>query len=283
MSKILALVDGSIYAESVAEISAWAARTLNLPVEAAHVLGRRMVSGFDLSGNLGADERGALLKELADLDAQHGKIAQQKGRAILDAAKALLQSAGVTDVSTKLRNGDLLELLADLEADAEMIVIGKRGEAADFAKLHLGSNVERVVRSARKPVLVAARSYAAFNRFLIAYDGGKTADRAVEYVAAGSLLKGMECTILSVGADTPENRSRLEAPTLLLRQAGFTVHAVLENGEPDEVIGRRVETDRIGLLVMGAYGHSRIRSLVIGSTTTAMVRRCKVPVLMFRE
>jgi nucleotide-binding universal stress UspA family protein len=36
------------------------------------------------------------------------------------------------------------------------------------------------------------------------------------------------------------------------------------------------------VMVMGAYGHSRIRSLVIGSTTEAMVRRCKVPVLMFR-
>ncbi|WP_011580124.1 MULTISPECIES: universal stress protein [Chelativorans] len=283
MPKILALVDGSIYAESVAGISAWAAQRLGLPVEAAHVLGRRVLSSFDLSGNLEADERGVLLQELADLDAQHGKIAQQKGRAILDAAKTLLQSAGVADVSTKLRNGDLLEMLADLEADAEMIVIGKRGEAADFAKLHLGSNVERVVRAAKKPVLVAARGYAPFDRFLIAYDGGRSANRAVEYVASSPLLKGMKCTILTVGADTPENRSRLEAPKLQLEQAGFTVSAVLESGEPDEVIGRRVETDGIGLLVMGAYGHSRIRSLVIGSTTTAMVRRCKIPVLMFRE
>ena len=37
-----------------------------------------------------------------------------------------------------------------------------------------------------------------------------------------------------------------------------------------------------GLLVMGAYGHSRIRSLIIGSTTTAMVRAVKVPVLLYR-
>ncbi|MEO6054349.1 MAG: universal stress protein, partial [Chthoniobacterales bacterium] len=36
------------------------------------------------------------------------------------------------------------------------------------------------------------------------------------------------------------------------------------------------------LLVMGAYGHSRIRQLMVGSTTTAMVRTCQVPVLMFR-
>ena len=36
------------------------------------------------------------------------------------------------------------------------------------------------------------------------------------------------------------------------------------------------------LLVMGAYGHSRIRELIVGSTTTAMIRTGKVPVLLFR-
>jgi nucleotide-binding universal stress UspA family protein len=36
------------------------------------------------------------------------------------------------------------------------------------------------------------------------------------------------------------------------------------------------------MVVMGAYGHSRIRSLIIGSTTTEMVRSCKVPVVLVR-
>ncbi len=40
--------------------------------------------------------------------------------------------------------------------------------------------------------------------------------------------------------------------------------------------------ENIHLLVMGAYGHSRIRQLMVGSTTTAMVRTSHVPVLMFR-
>jgi nucleotide-binding universal stress UspA family protein len=34
--------------------------------------------------------------------------------------------------------------------------------------------------------------------------------------------------------------------------------------------------------LMGAYGHSHIRNLIIGSTTTAMIRSCKIPVLLFR-
>jgi hypothetical protein len=133
VSKILALIDGSVYARSVCELSAWAATRIGASVEIAHVLGRRGVSSapIDLSGNLEPHQRAGLLKELADLDEQRGKLALQRGRAILDDAKALVASAGASDVTARLRNGDLMDALADLESDAEIVVIGKRGEAAD--------------------------------------------------------------------------------------------------------------------------------------------------------
>lgn len=282
MSKILAFIDGSVYAESVCRLSAWAASRLALPVEVAHVLGRRIANAFDLSGSLETNQRIALLDGYARLDEQHAKLAQAKGRALLDTAKALLSAGGVDRIDTRLRNGDLLQALADLEAEARIVVIGKRGEAADFARLHLGSNLERVVRASTRPVLVAARAYVPFQRFLIAFDGGRSANRAVDFVASSGLLNGMHATVLCVGADTPENRSRLDAPVRHLREAGHDVEGQLLQGEPDDIIGNYVETNDIGLVVMGAYGHSRIRSLVIGSTTEAMVRRCKVPVLLFR-
>jgi nucleotide-binding universal stress UspA family protein len=47
------------------------------------------------------------------------------------------------------------------------------------------------------------------------------------------------------------------------------------------LIASAVETDDIDLLVMGAYGHSRIRRLIIGSTTAEMIRLCRIPVLLF--
>ena len=58
--------------------------------------------------------------------------------------------------------------------------------------------------------------------------------------------------------------------------------AGVEAGQPDAVIARIVEQEGIGLLVMGAYGHSRIRTLIIGSTTTEMIRSCLIPVMLFR-
>ncbi len=53
-------------------------------------------------------------------------------------------------------------------------------------------------------------------------------------------------------------------------------------GQPETALGKLVDEAQFGMLVMGAYGHSRIRSLIIGSTTTAMIRSCKVPVLLMR-
>jgi nucleotide-binding universal stress UspA family protein len=54
------------------------------------------------------------------------------------------------------------------------------------------------------------------------------------------------------------------------------------SGQPEIVISNTVASAGFDLLVMGAYGHSRIRSLIVGSTTTEMVRSCLVPVVLFR-
>ncbi|WP_308189058.1 universal stress protein [Nostoc favosum] len=54
------------------------------------------------------------------------------------------------------------------------------------------------------------------------------------------------------------------------------------HGEPEKVIANYVEKQDINLLIMGAYGHSRIRHLVIGSTTAQMLRSSHIPVLLFR-
>ena len=53
-------------------------------------------------------------------------------------------------------------------------------------------------------------------------------------------------------------------------------------GHADAVISQYVSANAIDVLVMGAYGHSRIRHLIVGSTTTAMIRTCLIPVLLLR-
>ena len=54
------------------------------------------------------------------------------------------------------------------------------------------------------------------------------------------------------------------------------------HGTPEEAILAHLKDSGADVLVMGAYGHSRIRSLMVGSTTTAMLQKAQVPVLLVR-
>lgn len=280
--KILALVDGSIYSESVCHHAAWAASRLPAGVDLLHVLGRREAPTGDLSGALRLGARTALLEELAELDARRAKLAQAKGRAILEDAKAILEKDGVSPVNARLRQGDLLEAVAVLEPEARALVIGKRGEAADFAAGHVGSNLERVVRSARVPVLVASRAFRPIEKVLVAFDASASTQRAIERMSGNPVFQGLSVTMVLAGEAGRGLGARMDEARARLERTGLDVATEFVPGEPEVALKRKIEAEGFDLLVMGAYGHSRIRSLIIGSTTTAMVQACRIPVLLYR-
>ncbi len=281
--KIVALVDGSIYSASLCEHAAWISQRTDAPVELIHVLGRRDApEKRDLSGSIKLGARSALLQELADLDAQRAKLISARGRAILEDARTILDKAGVDEITTRLRQGDIVEAIGEIETDARVIMIGKRGEAADFAKGHLGSNLERIIRASTKPVFVASRAFKPISKVLVAYDGGTSAMKAVDHIARSPLFQGLSVHVVTVGAATNEVRKGLEDAQALLGAAGLEAETSVLAGQPETALGKLVEEAQFDMLVMGAYGHTRIRTLIIGSTTTAMIRSCKVPVLLLR-
>jgi nucleotide-binding universal stress UspA family protein len=281
--KIIALADGSIYSASVCDHAAWVSGRTGTPVELLHVLGRRdNPQTQDLSGAIRLGARTALMEELATLDAQRAKLVAERGRAILEDAHAILVRDGVTEITTRLRHGDIVETVAEAGKAASMILIGKRGEAADFAKGHLGSNLERIVRASQRPVLVASRAFRPIAKVLLAFDGGASAMKAVDHVARDPLFAGLVVHLVTVGTASPLVTTALDDAAVRLRTAGLAVETAVIPGQPETALGRLVDEQGFDLVVMGAYGHSRIRSLIIGSTTTEMIRSCKVPVLLIR-
>lgn len=284
MAKILSFVDGSVYAKSVCNYSAWAAARLGADVDIYHVLGRRDITTdqSNLSGNIGLGARTALLEELAALDGQRAKLAQKRGRAILEDATGLASEGHDNTVDNYLRNGDVVETAKKFEPDADMLIIGKRGEAADFAKLHLGSNIERVARATTKPLLIASRAYSEVKSFVFAFDGSANGQRIVESLATSKLMAGLHCHVVWAGRATDAAEKTLADAVKKLSAAGFVVSSEIIDGEPEDVIASTIEAGGHNMLVMGAYGHSHIRSLIIGSTTSAMIQRCRVPILLIR-
>ena len=281
--RVLAALDVSTYSASVAGAAAWAARRLGAPLEFVHVIDRAVSAGGkqDLSGNLVLGDREDLLAELAALDESRARIAQESGRRLLEQGRALALQAEGVEAESRLRHGALVDTLLELESEARLFVIGKRGEHADFASGHLGSNLERVVRAVHRPVLVAARAFKAPGKFLIAFDNSATTRRCIEMVCASPLLAGLPCDLLMIG-DPAREPDGLEWAREQLIDAGFHTDVHVALGPADATIARHVQQHGIDLIVMGAYGHSRIRSLILGSTTTQVLRTCLVPVLLLR-
>lgn len=282
MTHILALIDGSIYTHSVCDHAAWAARQYGGDIELLHVLSQKMAGSLpsDLSGAIGLGARSALLEDLADHDATTARLAKERGRAILDAAQLRLEEQGVTEISLALRHGEIAETLTKRAGD--LIVMGKRGEGADFDKLHLGANLARVVRSVSRPVLVASRAYKPIETVVFAFDDGVSARKALDNLTTSPMAERPKILVLTIDTEGSDHARAAAAATKRLADAGYEAETRIRQGHAEKVITQEVETSGADMLIMGAYGHSRIRSMIIGSTTTSMIRSCLIPLLLFR-
>lgn len=282
MNHVLACIDGSAQAAAVCDCAAWASQRLEVPLVLLHVLDRQQFPATgNLSGIIGLGSREYLLEELAALDEKRSKLALEEGRMMLAAAKQRVIAAGVAQPECRQRHGDLLESLHDLQADIRLLVIGRQGEDSSGLQL-IGSQLESVIRTMHRPILVTPASFTPPKSLLLAFDGSATTRKGVEMIVSSPLLRGVAIHLVMVGADSGENRALLKSAEEALVAAQFEVHTALLGGEVEPILHAYQAQHAIDLLVMGAYGHSRIRQFLVGSTTTSMLRSTTTPLLLLR-
>ncbi len=283
MNQVMACIDGSPQAAAVCDCAAWASQQLDAPLTLLHVLDQQQYPATgSLSGIIGLGSREYLLEELAALDEKRSKLALEEGRMMLDAARQRVITAGVAQPEVRQRHGDLVETLRDLESDTRLLVIGKQGEDSGTDLQLIGSQLESVIRTLHRPILVTPASFSVPTSVMLAFDGSATTRKGVELLAASPLFKGIALHLVMVGEDTAEHRALLEAGRDALVAAGFEVHIAIRGGDVEPALHAYQAEHQVGLLVMGAYGHSRIRQFLVGSTTTQMIRSTTTPLLLLR-
>ena len=149
--------------------------------------------------------------------------------------------------------------------------------------------VKSVLMQSGRPLLLApAKPLGAIGRKIaIAWKAGAEAARAV--TAASPWLSGAEqVLILSVSAnEAGDDGDRLSAERLARNLQWGGIKAKVEmaystsSAESHTLRIRAYDADA-DLLIMGAYGHSRLREYVLGGVTEDMLEDCAIPILMFR-
>jgi nucleotide-binding universal stress UspA family protein len=284
--KILLCTDGSLYSQVSYDYAAWLAKRTEVDIEVLYVTDRRKEEAVrmpDFSGSIGIGSYQQLLDKLVTLESDRAKINHKRAKYILQQAQSFFSTKEVTNVKLTHETGFLVDLFHKLETNADLIILGKRGETAKFASEHLGANMERIVRASHKPCLVTPREYRPINKVLLAYDGGKSASKALDYLTRNPFSEDLELHIITVAkSDRALAQKRLQTAQNTAVAASLKPICQLLEGEPEVQMQKYVEEQNIDFLIMGAYGHSRIRHLVIGSTTAQMLRSSHIPVLLFR-
>lgn len=285
MSKvqITACIDGSAISNTVCETAAWASRVLEAPLTLLHVLEKNLTPATeDLSGAIGLGSREHLLDDLTEQDEKRNKQAIEQGKYLLANAKQVAMDGGAKQVNVQQRHDELLDALLACEDNTRLFVIGRLGSDHDIEQQTIGSHINNIVRSIHTPILMATGKFSTPNNYMLAYDGSETSDKAIEKIANSPLLHKLPGHVVMVGTDTPDNQQRLKHACELLSDKGHQVQAHLLQGNVVDSLLEFQNQHGIELKVMGAYGHSFIRELILGSNTTKMLGSSTVPVLILR-
>ncbi|MDQ8032752.1 MAG: universal stress protein [Bordetella sp.] len=284
MKYVIACIADTPRAEDVCDHAIWAAQRLDTDLEFLHVLEHQPDAApiTDLSGGIWMGAQETLLLELAELDKRRFELARTQGQQRLQSAVERARAQGALRTDGKQRQGLLVDTLLEIEADTRLFVMGPHSGPPRSSRLLPDHKLEASVRALRRPILVANQPFRAPARFMLAFDGSETSRHTVEAVSRSPLLTGLACQIVVVQSDGKDGSDALQWARSTLVQAGFAAEGVLLDGEPAPQLLRHATEQAMDLLVMGAYGHSRIRQLVLGSTTTALLNQAAVNLLILR-
>lgn len=282
-STILAFIDDSKYSVIVCEYAAWLATTSKSKIKIYHIIDKQMPRARqDLSGAINLGAKTKLLANLSEVDAYDAKTLHSIGWSILEKAQKKILSLDNIEVETRLRTGDITETLKAKEEAADIIVIGKRGELKQNHDSTLGLNIERIVRASKKPIFIANREFSAIDNVLVAFDGSPPSMRIIDFIATSGLFKEISITLGYAGREKEDVEAQFLKSTEILNSHGIQVSIKKLSGDPKVELTSLVKNSSFGLLIMGAYGHSKMRSYIVGSTTTRLINTVRLPVLLIR-
>jgi nucleotide-binding universal stress UspA family protein len=277
MKNFLVPVDGSEYSTGAVGYAAALAARKGGRITLLNVINVTSLEGpflADLSGSIG-------ITPFLDFQKKVRAALEEKGGLILENHSATLRERGV-EHSTRIETGVVGRVICQEAMDHDAVVIGRRGEHASWRGFLLGSVVEEVVRGCARPVIVTPREEGPLTKLLVAYDGSRTAGKALGVAAGLAGTLSLPVTVVCVSSDSRSGHGLLDEAESFLEPHGIKATKVLESGPAVEGILEAAKRGGCDIIVMGAYGHSRVRELLVGSTTDGLLRKSGVPVLLYR-
>jgi nucleotide-binding universal stress UspA family protein len=185
----------------------------------------------------------------------------------------------------QLPHAAILATAEDIRPD--LIITGRRGKHR-LADILLGSVTARVIGRSPVNVLVVPRgAMVGFQRILVASDGSSYSQAAWELALA--MARQAKSQLIGV-AVAPEEGDIIEATAVINRmltaasQAGVRMKGVNPQGvAPDTGIVQQAIKHEVDLIVVGSYGRTGLKKLLMGSVTERVIGASPCPILVVKQ
>ena len=275
IKSILLAVDGSIFTDSVLQHGVDLAKALAAKVRVLTVSDIRV---FEWVSAVGSDGFVPMVSSGAYQN-ESQKLLEEKCDKVLEKCSKILSESGVVFETEKL-TGSPAHIICDQTNLVDLLIMGRRGEFARWDSKMLGATIEAVSRHSHKPILMVLQEYSKVKNILVAYDGSTNSNKALQY--AGYLGSGLDIpiTVISVNDDKELAQYYCQEAQKYLQSYEVDISTKVKAGNAEKEITRFSEEGNFDFLVIGSYGHSRIREAILGSTTQHILRMSTTPVLL---
>jgi len=278
MKKILIPADGSVNSDTALNYGIYIALKLNAAISGLHVLDVNLLQGpmlTDISGAVGMPPYDGFFNAVETSLNERADI-------IIDNFHEHCRKAGLKP-ETKKVIGKISETIIEEAQDVDFIVMARKGEHFHLKEGGLlGSVAESVIRHCTKPVMITPNNFLEIESMGIAYDGSPSAKKALDFSLGLSKQTAWPLTAVIITEDM-EKAERLTIEieeTTDIKEIDYEV-IILPGKEGTEIL-EFIGEGAVELMAMGAYGHNRLRELLLGSTTSQVIQRSPIPVLLTR-
>ncbi len=212
---------------------------------------------------------------------------EQEAIAHLESIRARAAKEGVTCETVFRQSKETSQAIVDeaTEKKVDMIVIGRRGRKG-LAKALLGEVAAKVIAHAPCKVLVVPKAARIeYRNILVAVDGSVHSNAAATEAIAIAKRCGSHLIALSAMRDETEREEAMSLSSKAVEMAqkeGVSAEAVTPFGRSFNAIVETAGGRGVDLIVMGAYGKTGVKKLLMGSATEKVIGNAGCAVLVVK-
>jgi len=276
--KMLICADGSNNSNIALEYGIYIAPKFQATITGLHVIDASLIQGpliTDISGAVGMQPYDGFFEAIET-------SLQEKAQFILkDFQERCKKNGFVAEV--KMTIGKIDQIIMEEAQSADVVIMAKKGEHFHLKEGGLlGTVAESVTRNCGKPVMVTPDKFHEIESIGIAFDGSEPAKKALKLSLKISAQAAWPLTVVMITSDAKKADKLCTEAEALAEKCSADCEMVVLQGKESEEILKFIREGSVELMVMGAYGHNRLRELFLGSTTTNVIRKSSIPVLLTR-